>query len=117
MVPPGSVQREQHSWARVLPQVGWGRAQPAGRGLVLSVLGRGLPGTGKDRRTCFVPRAGQAQSLRARTQGPSGIFPKPAAGMRRKWGQALREAELPHSHAHSHTLAHHTDTHTYKSMY
>lgn len=69
--------------------------------------GGGWPGTGQVRRTFLVPRAGQAQILMTRTQGPSGTFPKPTAGVRRRWEKGLGgHRAFTHSHTHMHTHTH-----------
>lgn len=69
--------------------------------------GGGWPGTGQVRRTFLVPRAGQAQILMTKTQGPSGTFPKPTAGVRRRWEKGLGgHRAFTHSHTHMHTHTH-----------
>lgn len=100
-------------------KVGRGRHQPAEGGLVLAVLGRRWPGTGRVGRTFLVPRAGWAQSLKTTTRGPFQNLPQ-ACRWREEVGKGPGEAELSHSHIHTdteiRTLAHshrHTRVDTY----
>lgn len=99
MVPPGSVQREQHSWARG-PATRW--AAPGQQGGAWCFLCRGgrWPGTGQVRKTSLVPRPGWARSLQTETPDPSRTFPEPAAGVRGRWGKGLRKQSC---HTQSHT--------------
>lgn len=100
VVPPGSVQREQHSWARG-PATRW--AAPGQQGGAWCFLWRGgrWPGTGQVRRTSLVPRPGWARSLKTETPDPSRTFPEPAAGVRGRWGKGLRKQSC-HTQSHTH---------------
>lgn len=129
VVPPGSVQREQHSWAHGLA-TRWaeGSAQPAGRGLLLSVLGRALARDQMGQEDLPCPKGWLGSVVE--NQDPKPLpesSPSPllegGGGGERAWGsraftqshtQTQREIRtLAHSHINRHThmaTRSHTDT-------
>lgn len=70
--------KRTHRWATVRARGGAQGSTTSGRGLVLSLLGTGLAWDRRVRRAFSDPRAGPA---------PSRTFPKPTAGVRRRWGK------------------------------
>lgn len=119
VVPPGSVQREQHSWARG-PATRWaeGSTQPAGRGLLLSVLGRALARgwTGQEDLPCpkgWLGSVVENQDPRPLPEPSPSLLLEGGGGGERAWGS--RAFEQSHTHTRRETYTHlhiHTQTHT-----
>lgn len=117
VVPPGSMQREEHSWARG-PATRWaeGSTQWAGRGLVLSVLGRVLARdwTGQEDLPCpkgWLGSVAENQDPRPLLEPSPSLLLGGGGGGERAWGS--RAFTQSHRHGHREKYTHLCPGHTH----
>lgn len=81
---------------------------------VLPVLGWGLIRDWTGQKDLPDPRTGWAQTLRTRTEGPSGSFPKPTVGVRRRCRKGPGELQSFHTESYTHIY---TERNTYTNRH